>query len=41
MVGVIAQEVKEILPEVVAEAPISPEYMTVKYDKLIPLLINS
>ena len=41
MVGVIAQEVKEILPEVIAEAPISPEYMTVKYDKLIPLLINA
>lgn len=49
-VGVIAQEVNEIMPEVIHLAPfddndgesISGEnYMTVQYDKLVPLLIES
>ena len=40
-VGVSAQEVQEALPQVVTEAPISDEYLTVWYDKLVLLLIEA
>ena len=40
-VGVSAQEVQSVLPEVTGPAPISDEYITVKYDKLVPLLIEA
>jgi hypothetical protein len=40
-VGVSAQEVNAIMPEVVAPAPIDNKYMTVKYERLIPLLIEA
>jgi len=40
-VGVSAQEVNAVLPEVVAPAPIDPQYMTVRYERLVPLLIEA
>lgn len=40
-IGVSAQQVQEILPEIIAPAPIDPQYMTVRYEKLIPLLIEA
>jgi hypothetical protein len=49
-VGVIAQEIQSILPEVVTLAPFDYElgksksgenYLTVKYDKLAPLFIEA
>ena len=38
--GVSAQEVQEIFPEAVATRPID-EYLTVKYEKLVPVLIEA
>jgi hypothetical protein len=40
-VGVSAQEVEAIMPEVVAPAPIDEQYLTVRYEKLVPLLIEA
>jgi hypothetical protein len=40
-VGVSAQQVQQVLPEAIAPAPIDPQYMTVRYEKLIPLLIEA
>jgi hypothetical protein len=40
-VGVSAQQVQAILPEIVVPAPIDDKYLTVRYEKLIPLLIEA
>jgi len=40
-VGVSAQEVRAVLPEIVSPAPIDPQYLTVDYARLVPLLIEA
>lgn len=40
-VGVSAQQVQMILPEIVAPAPIDDEYLTVRYEKMVPLLLQA
>jgi hypothetical protein len=40
-VGISAQEVQAVMPEVVVPAPIDEKYLTVHYDRMIPLLIEA
>lgn len=40
-VGVSAQDVEKVLPEIVQPAPIDPQYMTLDYGRLVPLLIEA
>ena len=40
-IGVSAQEVQAVLPEVVVPAPIDEKYLTIHYDRMVPLLIEA
>jgi hypothetical protein len=39
--GVSAQAVRDILPEIIQPAPVDSNYMTLDYSKLVPLLIEA
>jgi hypothetical protein len=40
-VGVSAQQVQAVLPEIVSPAPIDQQYLTIDYERLVPLLIEA
>jgi hypothetical protein len=40
-VGVIAQNVQQVLPEIVSSSPASKDYLSVDYTRLVPVLIQA
>jgi hypothetical protein len=40
-VGVSAQAVQAVMPEIVAPAPIDDKYLTVRYERALPLVIEA
>lgn len=40
-VGLSAQEVREVLPEVVVPAPIDEKYLTIRYERVVALLVEA
>lgn len=40
-VGLSANSVQNVLPEVVVPAPISSEYLTLHYERIIPLIVEA
>ena len=40
-VGISAQQMKKVLPEIVAPAPIDAQYMTVRYERALPLIVEA
>jgi hypothetical protein len=40
-VGISAQQMKEVLPEIVAPAPVDAQYMTVRYERALPLIVEA
>ena len=39
-IGMIAQEVEEVIPQAIEPAPFNEKYKTIKYDRIIPLLVE-